>query len=125
METLFKRLIYKLKGLYTRLFIRPDIKVGECLSYHGYISTGYYFNWEHYLWVITTKNGFAISSNLELWYRNHIYKNYCKSVSSYPEPDYNVHIDDPKENRVRIMTFDEFVKRVKKDGDFAKMWINN
>ena len=21
--------------------------------------------------------------------------------------------------------FDEFVKRVKKDGDFAKMWINN
>lgn len=54
-----------------------------------------------------------------------LYNNYCKIVSSYEEPDYDVHIDDPNENRVRLMTFDEFIERVKKDNKFSNRWENN
>lgn len=54
-----------------------------------------------------------------------LYNNYCKIVSSYEEPDYDVHIDDPNENRVRLMTFDEFIERVKKDNKFSNRWGNN
>lgn len=72
MKTLFKRLIYKLKGVYRRLFDKPNIEVGESLAYYGYIATGYYFDWEHCLWFITTDRELAVSWGLEKWYREEI-----------------------------------------------------
>lgn len=38
------------------------------------------------------------------------YEDYCKYANSLEEPDYNYHIDDPSQHRIRVMTMDEFIK---------------
>lgn len=74
MKILYRRLIYKLRGLHRRLFDKPNVKVGESLAYHGHICTGYYFDWKHCLWFVTTDRELAVSWGLEKWYRDNMKK---------------------------------------------------
>lgn len=47
------------------------------------------------------------------------YKKYAESLS---EPNFEIHIDDPKNNCTRIMTLEEFVNVIVDNEDFAKRW---
>ena len=48
------------------------------------------------------------------------YKAYISYAGSLEEPDYDVHVDDPAQNKTRIMTRKEFIDRIKTDNDFAQ-----
>jgi len=56
------------KKLFTYLFKKPNIKVGDTLAYYDKICKGIYFNWEDGLWFIGIGTC-SISWNLELFYR--------------------------------------------------------
>jgi len=64
---------------------------------------------------------YLVDHGCNIW-NGDAFKNYCKIVGSYEEPDYDVHIDDPKENRIRLMTIQEFTNRIKTDNEFASKW---
>jgi len=64
---------------------------------------------------------FLLENDCHIW-DGDAYKNYRKVCGAYEEPDYDVHIDDPNENSIRLMTQIEFITRVKTDDDFAKKW---
>ncbi len=73
------------------------------------------------LWFLNgdTNIKYLVDNGVNIWtpdaYRE--YKNYAGKLE---EPDYDVHIDDPNENKVRLMTIEEFTDRVKTDDVFAK-----
>jgi hypothetical protein len=46
------------------------------------------------------------------------YQRYVLIAGNYEEPDYDVHIDDPVQNKVRLMTEEEFDKRCESDSKF-------
>ena len=75
------------------------------------------------LWFLRgdTNIKYLIDNDCHIW-DGDCYKNYCKTAGNLEEPDYNVHIDDPNENRTRLMTKDEFIDRIKTDSCFAKEW---
>ena len=50
------------------------------------------------------------------------YEKYKKYAESLTEPDFSVHIDDPKNNGIRIMTQKEFSDTIVNDEKFAKKW---
>ena len=50
------------------------------------------------------------------------YKKYSVYAGSLEEPDYDVHIDDPVQNKTRIMNRKEFIEQIKTDDEFAKRW---
>jgi thymidylate synthase len=62
-----------------------------------------------------------VDNNCHIW-DGDAYKNYCKIAGGYEEPDDNVHVDDPNENQIRLMTQEEFINKIKTDDDFAKEW---
>jgi thymidylate synthase len=64
---------------------------------------------------------YLVDNGCNIW-NGDAYKNYCKIAGRYEEPDYNVHVDDPNENQIRLMTQIEFIEKIKTDNDFAKMW---
>jgi len=64
---------------------------------------------------------YLVDNGCNIW-NGDAFKNYCKIVGSYEEPDYDVHIDDPKENSIRLMTMQEFTNRIKTDVNFASKW---
>jgi thymidylate synthase len=75
------------------------------------------------LWFLngSTNIKYLVDNGCNIW-NGDAFKNYCNIAGSYEEPDYDVHIDDPIENRVRLMTMQEFVNRIKIDNEFAKTW---
>jgi len=64
---------------------------------------------------------FLVDNGCHIW-DGDCYKNYCKIAGNLEEPNYDVHVDDPNENRTRLMTKDEFINRIKTDDHFAKEW---
>lgn len=64
---------------------------------------------------------YLVDNGCNIW-NGDAYKNYCKIAGAYEEPDYDVHIEDLEENKVRLMTLPEFVERVKTDSNFARVW---
>jgi thymidylate synthase len=75
------------------------------------------------LWFLRGESNiqYLIENNCNIW-NGDCYKNYQKIAGKYEEPDYDVHIDDPNENRVRLMTQTEFVERLLADPKFAYKW---
>lgn len=75
------------------------------------------------LWFLKgdTNIQYLVKNGVNIWtpdaYRE--YKNYAGKLE---EPDYDVHIDNPNENRVRLMTIEEFGDRIKTDDKFAKTY---
>ena len=64
---------------------------------------------------------YLVDNDCNIW-NGDAFKNYCKLAGSYEEPDYDVHIDDPNESRIRLMTKQEFTNRIKTDNKFANKW---
>ena len=59
-----------------------------------------------------------IKQNCHIW-DGDAYKAYCKFASKVEEPDYNIHVDDPRKNCTRLMTMKEFITKIKSDDEFA------
>lgn len=53
---------------------------------------------------------------------NELYENYKKYATSIEEVDYFVHVDDPQQNCTRLMTEEEFLKRLLFDERFNKLF---
>lgn len=64
---------------------------------------------------------YLVDNGCNIW-NGDTYKNYCKVAGAYEEPDYDVHVEDLKENKVRLLTQKEFIERIKTDDEFAKKW---
>lgn len=75
------------------------------------------------LWFLRgdTNIKYLIENDCHIW-TGDAYRNYCDQVGKYKEPDYDVHVEDVHENRVRLMTKDEFSDRIKNDAEFCKKW---
>jgi hypothetical protein len=50
------------------------------------------------------------------------YSRYIAYAKSLEEPDYDMHIDDPREHATRLMTPEEFQWRLENDNKFNKRW---
>jgi len=57
-----------MRKLFKYLFKRPDVKVGDKLSYYNRTCMHIYFSWEDGLWFIECED-VAISWGLEQFYR--------------------------------------------------------
>ena len=64
---------------------------------------------------------YLVDNGCNIW-NGDTYKKYCKIASSVEEPDYDIHVDDPRQNCTRLMTKEEFVNKIKTDDEFAKKW---
>lgn len=75
------------------------------------------------LWFLRgdTNIRYLVDRDCNIW-NGDAYKNYCKIAGSVEEPDYSMHIDDPEQGRVRLMTEAEFAYQIKIDTDFADKW---
>jgi thymidylate synthase len=75
------------------------------------------------LWFLRgdTNIKYLVDNGCNIW-NGDAYKNYCKVAGAYEEPDYDVHIDEPNEHSIRLMTQEEFINRIKKDSKFAQKW---
>lgn len=75
------------------------------------------------LWFLRGESNiqYLIENKCNIW-NGDCYKNYRKIAGKYEQPDYDIHIDDPNENRVRLMTQTEFVDRLLTDPNFAEKW---
>lgn len=59
--------------------------------------------------------------NVHIW-DEWAYAKYKKYAASLEEPDYDVHVEDIPNNRLRVMTQEEFCKAIVDDEEFAKRW---
>ena len=75
------------------------------------------------LWFLQgdTNIKYLVDTGCNIW-TGDAYKNYCKIAGSIEEPDYSIHVDDPKQNCTRLMTMEEFINNIKTDDEFAKKW---
>ena len=75
------------------------------------------------LWFLRgdTNIKYLVDNNCHIW-DGDAYKNYRKIAGNYEEPDYSVHVDDPNQNRTRLMTESEFVEMIRTNDEFAKKW---
>ena len=61
----------------------------------------------------------TIEISLDIY--NKEYENYLKYTDSLEEPDWTVHVDDPNQNCVRVMTKQEFIIQMC-DEAFSARW---
>jgi len=64
---------------------------------------------------------YLVDNNCNIW-NGDAYKQYSMYAGNLEEPDYDVHVEDVQENRVRILTEKEFIDRIKGDDEFARIW---
>ena len=64
---------------------------------------------------------YLVDRGCNIW-NGDAYKQYATYARGLEEPDYSVHIDDPVQNKVRILTQAEFIERIKTDDEFAGEW---
>jgi thymidylate synthase len=62
-----------------------------------------------------------LARNCHIW-TGDAYKRYATYANSLEEPDWEVHVDDPNENRTRIMTQEEFENEVLMNDAFSEKW---
>ena len=75
------------------------------------------------LWFLKgdTNIKYLVDNGCNIW-NGDAYKQYATYAQGLEEPDWNVHIEDPIQNKVRILTQKEFIDRIKTDDKFAKKW---
>jgi len=75
------------------------------------------------LWFLkgSTNIKYLVDNNSHIW-DGDAYKSYHNMASSKQEPDYEIHVDNPNENQIRVMTQKEFIERIKNDNEFAKKY---
>lgn len=75
------------------------------------------------LWFLQgdTNIQYLVKNGCHIW-DGDAYKKYEKYANSLEEPDYDVHIEDVNQNKVRILDKKEFAERIKTDDKFAKKW---
>lgn len=75
------------------------------------------------LWFLRgdTNIKYLLDNNCNIW-NGDCYVNFKKKVSNYNEIDYQVHIDDPVTNSVRMLNQNEFINKIKTDENFTKEW---
>ena len=75
------------------------------------------------LWFLrgSTNIKYLVDNGCNIW-NGDAYKQYSMYAGNLEEPDYDVHVEDVQENRVRILTEKEFVERIKTDDEFAEKW---
>jgi len=64
---------------------------------------------------------YLVENGCNIW-NGDAYKKYVTYANNLEEPDYDVHVDDPVQNKVRILTQKEFIERIKTDELFATKW---
>jgi len=64
---------------------------------------------------------YLVENNCNIW-NGDAYKQYVTYANNLEEPDYDVHVDDPVQNKVRILTQKEFIECIKRDELFATKW---
>ncbi len=64
---------------------------------------------------------YLVDNDCNIW-NGDAYKKYCNIAGKIEEPDYDIHIDDPKQNCTRLLTMKEFINKIKTDNRFAKKW---
>lgn len=62
-----------------------------------------------------------LARNCHIW-TGDAYKRYATYANSLEEPDWEVHVDDPSQNRTRIMTREEFENEVLMNNAFSEKW---
>lgn len=62
-----------------------------------------------------------LARNCHIW-TGDAYKRYATYANSLEEPDWDVHVDDPNQNRTRIMTREEFENEVLMNDSFSEKW---
>ena len=62
-----------------------------------------------------------LARNCHIW-TGDAYKRYATYANSLEEPDWEVHVDDPNQNRTRIMTRGEFENEVLMNDAFSEKW---
>jgi len=60
-----------------------------------------------------------LARNCHIWVGD-AYKRYRAYAGSLEEPDYDVHVDDPKESRIRLMTRQEFIDEILQNDQFSR-----
>jgi len=77
------------------------------------------------LWFLRgdTNIKYLLDNNCNIW-NGDCYMNFKKICSLYSEIDYDIHIDDPNTNSVRLLNQQEFVQKLKTDESFLKTWGN-
>lgn len=75
------------------------------------------------LWFLSGDRNMKLMVNnkVNIWIGD-AYKKYKKIAGSIEEPDYFLHVDDPKENRIRLLTEPEFIEKLKTDEAFSNMF---
>ena len=75
------------------------------------------------LWFIngSTNIQWLCQNKCNIWVGD-AYKKYKLYAENLSEPDWSVHIDDPVQNKTRIMTVSEFTDQIISDDEFAKKW---
>lgn len=64
---------------------------------------------------------YLIQNGCNIW-NGDAYKHYKQIAGSSDEIDYEVHIDDPQQNRTRLMTQKEFIDNIMNDEEFGRVW---
>ncbi len=64
---------------------------------------------------------YLVDNDCNIW-NGDAYKKYCNIAGKIEEPDYDIHVDDPKQNCTRLLTMKEFINKIKTDNRFAKKW---
>jgi len=62
-----------------------------------------------------------LARNCHIW-TGDAYKRYATYANSLEEPDWEVHVDDPNQNRTHIMTREEFENEVLMNDAFSEKW---
>jgi len=77
------------------------------------------------LWFLNgdTNIQYLVKNGVNIWTAD-AYREYKNFANKADEPDYDIHIDDPNQNRTRIMTMDEFKENIINSDIFAHTWGN-
>jgi thymidylate synthase len=76
---------------------------------------------EEYSKFGNTNIKYLVDNNCHIW-NEWAYERYTKHCSTMEEPDMDLLVEETQESRLRVMTQNEFIQRIKDDNVFALFW---